>query len=1795
MPLDFNKIKELNKIKPVETKPTTGLDFDAIRQKNLPTAIPTEPGFEQRADYTQYAQAFMEPVGITKQQEPTVTTDIGKVVLQGPTSILADPSKARIVTPTQQKLGQFAIGVRQALPMLTQQAPREELIRQRTEEMKLGAQEGFTPYQAGRIAGSIPKYAVGYAALGPAVEAAAAPVVSKLPSIAQPFVTEMAKDITIGAPLALTEELAEGKTGKDLVQSMTLNTAIDAVANIVFLGAGKIISGLRKQDVVEAVSKNIQSDEPVKDIGQRVLDELEATYKETLPKFGTPYYQAADLTRPTEESLERISRGLTEQRFQELVKQQPMVSDVQLDPSGFAFEPKPLAQDIRALEPEYEGMLPTLTKKTTAPMAPSPFPRIAEGVLPEIRKVEVGEVTLPKVNVTQQRKSLMDSLEETIGVSKYADKKGLNESVDSLINNAVETGRISPVEAEKLFNKIVESGVVEDTGFYEAYKPLKDEIKNTRLYASDLLKADFPENEYNAFRKANIGNVKLTAEKNAMRVDSFYQELSGRHPELFPADITSPRDQLERIADIQKSIAKSETNLSQFIRSDAEFEQFARDEFYKKLRSMESEINRSAELPTVKKVEAPSVKQAEKLVYKAETGKPFRATMYKGIGERPGTVYTNVEYPVLGKVNYLAPTEQSAKKYGKEIVQQPVNLQNPFVINNDSEWRAITEEAGWEFPNIALGDKEEVVRQINDLQNLIKSKGYDGVVVNVPEWESKGKTMQRMFGHSQVVDFKVKPSVQKSVMADTPRMSMLQSFPESQREFINKLKGTPEQAIKITPTKVPAEGFYKRSDIVNNLSEALDIPIEKGRFRQKAYGIFKVRPEIIRVKNKKQLDTVLHEAGHYIDKKLNFSDIPNFADELYRIGLKQSGPDYSRDDIIKEGVAEFFADYGHTKDMARKSAPKLFEYIDGVMKQNPELDNLFEVTRQGIQNYRNLDPVGNVLSNVQMTPKRRSVPKAQELFNSFYDNWVDDLAPINRAIKNITGGEAIKDTENAYILHRLAKTSGVGKAEVAFEKGVVDAQGNIIGKGMNDILKPVADDFEEFIGYAVAKRAKELEQRGIQTGMDVGSVDKVLQKFEGNKVFNDALDELYGFQDTVLLELQKSGMITEEAFNSIKEMNKNYIPFYRVMENASGVGPSKGQPIKRIKGSEKDILNPINSIMKNTYAIYNIIDKNNANRALFDLSGKYEGFGKIFDKIPTPMRTTTFNLGDLEKQLRDLGVEGDIDQMVSIFRPDAFSNRDDIVKIFRDGKPEYYQIFDPDLAQTLAYSNANQRNLLTKILGAPARVLRAGATALNPDFVGRNIFRDTVMASVMSKYGFIPVVDSLAGISDVLGKTDLYQKALASGALNNSIVSLDRNYLSKDMRKMLAQDQAGRVKNIIKHPVDMIRALSELSEEATRMGQFKKATKKLGMSDEAITRAALETRDLLDFHRAGRMGRNVNQYIPFFNATIQGTDKVARAFKENPVGMTAKATAAITLPSIALYMMNKGNPEYENLSQYEKDMYWNIPTNMYSHLTGQEKEGPTTVYRIPKPFELGVMYGTTPERLLDYIHDDDPEAFDGLRRRYFEAFAPDVFPTIFKLPLELQANYSSFYDSPIVPESKQELEPAEQYGARTSESAKFLGRIFNQSPYKIDYAIRGLTGGTGPMAIGAAETGLSKLGVLDVPEKPAVSLPGKLPILRGLTVSEYAQPKQIEDFYERFNELTTQYNTARAKNRLEEMPVQDIQQYRIMSRISSRMSALNKEKTRIYQDMQMSGEQKRQALHDIEKQQLELISMTEGK
>lgn len=776
-----------------------------------------------------------------------------------------------------------------------------------------------------------------------------------------------------------------------------------------------------------------------------------------------------------------------------------------------------------------------------------------------------------------------------------------------------------------------------------------------------------------------------------------------------------------------------------------------------------------------------------------------------------------------------------------------------------------------------------------------------------------------------------------------------------------------------------------------------------------------------------------------------------------------------------------------------------------------------------------------VLSRISVNEKQKS----NYTLDDFYTQVKDDLFPLRRLTDALAEGKELPAAVDPYITARLTRGS-FGRADQMLEYGTFDyVTYKTTGKSFKAIMEPFKNDMDGVRAYAVAARAVELNRRGIETGVPLAEAKAVVQN--GGK-YAEVFKELQEFQNAQVKYLRDSGVISKDAFAVMLEANKDYVPFFRVMEDAPTGGPGKGMqvrdPIKGIRGSERTIIDPIESIIKNTYVYTALAERNAVGVKLVELA-ESSGLGKdLVKKIPQPAKPIEVTKAEVGKIVEQYGIKPEQAEAFTVFRRETLTPKDDQIVVFRDGKREVYEV-PREVAAAIKATDRESVPLLIKIVGAPARTLRAGAV-LAPDFMLRNVMRDQLSAFVLSKNGYVPVIDMVRGAMSMAKKDADFQNWLKSGGANSTLVAMDREFIQTQLFKLGAYKDAGlfdRAWNVVKTPVDMLRVTSELLENATRLGEFKKAVKYTEGGKADLLKAGFASREVtLDFGRMGANMRAANQIIAFLNAGMEGFDRTVRAAKDDPLAFTAKAAGMITLPSVLLWYVNHDDPRYREIPQWQKDLFWIVMTDKH-------------IYRIPKPFELGVMFGTVPERLLDSFFTDNPDALRDFDKTMAQMFGLSVIPTAAIPMIDQFSNRSMFTGNAIIPADKERLLGEYQYNDYTSELAKALGALFGRfpgmtekslddssnfaggmaraltSPVLIENYIRGWTGGLGMYALQIADKGLREAGVLPDPAKPATSL-ADIPVVKAFVVRyPSATAASIQLFYDEYYEKKKIYDT----------------------------------------------------------------------
>lgn len=738
--------------------------------------------------------------------------------------------------------------------------------------------------------------------------------------------------------------------------------------------------------------------------------------------------------------------------------------------------------------------------------------------------------------------------------------------------------------------------------------------------------------------------------------------------------------------------------------------------------------------------------------------------------------------------------------------------------------------------------------------------------------------------------------------------------------------------------------------------------------------------------------------------------------------------------------------------------------------------------------------IANAFTN---TERKGVVDSAKDFFKehrkSLYQDWFDKNNPLKGfdALTKATGGLSVYDQVQSL----PATTAGMLKAltegtaqhvkmanqhlknvKMKYNVTLAMALEKIDKKQMDKAYpKYLAENgFDNWVNalgaYLGAERCLEMAQLARAEGKTYkfpkGLTEQECQEFvkKAPQQFKAAADIFYKVNDNVISIMEDAEVFSHDLAKTLRTKYRKYCPLLRdfsdtaaadsfiggLTEGGRGIG-NVSVPLKRIniEGSERGVLNPLETILKSYAVMLNRAERN---------------------KVAL-MAVENSRSADLHELIKEVpGTTAD--------------PKNCVFTVLINGKKKAYKTTQ-DLYGPIVGYNLPAANLAFGVARTAARMLRTGAT-MSPSFILRNVLRDTVFAGISSKNGFIPLVDTIRGAIALAKDPAMRAEFEAAGVTEYNFYSSQKSRI-KSLDAMAGETPASAWE-IMKAVFSRLEATSDFFESSTRMGEYMKARQK-GLSMEEAARAAREV--TLDFSRSGRIGEQVNQVVPFFNACLQGGDKMVRLFREDFVGTSLKVFKYIVLPSLLIMAMNWDEDWYKDLDPDIKNNYWCLGRNI----------------RIPKPQEAGVLFGSGIEALFQQAAEKDKDAVSNFLKAFISNVIPSVLPTLILPLIEWSANYSFFKGRPIVGNKYSRLPDELQYNDYTSELSKGIGSTFKISPMKFDNLVRGYTGTMGALLWSMAGEPFAK----------ANNLPAKhfseLPFVRDFNVTDANLSRPMNEFY----------------------------------------------------------------------------------
>ena len=1128
---------------------------------------------------------------------------------------------------------------------------------------------------------------------------------------------------------------------------------------------------------------------------------------------------------------------------------------------------------------------------------------------------------------------------------------------------------------------------------------------------------------------------------------------------------------------------------------------------------------------------------------------------------------TSTDYGAWGRGFYLSPVDAGIP-YGKVKYTLYANLKKPYILKREDK-------------NIGrIRDLIDTDRGKGFTEKL-ESEGYDGVIYyengNPDEIVVFDAKNIKSAGNRTVLDY----SGRTAEISETTNSGTFNPDNPDIRYSLDENGWKSEEAgegrlspRRIDPLAPVNEDRLSAAEIRRYFEKALNLPVRRQVHpaqRNHVGGTYNPKSEVVRTNSRygdNDLGVLSHEIGHYLHGMMfgdrispdadNFDWNPAVQKELADYITDKFGDKYAEPEKVGEGVAEFVRNWIMQPEAAAEKFPAFFTLFTRRLDKLPDLKRAMERGRELVAQSNSLPALEKVKNSIRKTGDKIDFRPLKERVKSwvfkFKTEMIDELAPLDAAADVLREFGASESDLN-FIKYAVNHKGGtLGKAEYALMERATNFQNKEVGPGLFPILRRVGEkNIPDFEAYLVARRTLELAKRGIKTGissMDALSVVKSLKdKFEKHA------RRLDRYQDRQLKLLVDSGILSKDAYKRIKAQNMLYVPLHRFYEKNMGGGRGKlsvidlANPLKRIKGSDLEIISPIESIIKNTFLFRDLAERNRVALSFVDACNKTQGGGRVADKFFKKYSAT--KLEDKEKVdvilesgiIEDLmggtmeNQEAYVRSLIKnnpfekiIFRPKNATNpQEGIFRVFRDGEVEYYQMDDKDLYDALRFADSEQmKNMMSgkiwQFITAPTRILRAGATT-TLEFGTKNFIRDMLTAGVYSKNGYVPVLSSAYGIFQVLTKGKWYREFLREGARYANFTAVDTNVIQNALRGAFKNDKttAAYWLNFVKNPVAALRAYSELMESATRVAEYRLARK----NDKSALDAANEAKSItLNFARNGKFGATLNRLIPFFNAGIQDTAKFFEEFVLNKDSAQLsrnwlKGFLRLSLPTIMLAYINSDDEEIKALPTWRKAVFWNfrIP-------------GVDGIWSIPKPIGLlGIVFCGVPEAIVSFILSKDKKLAKEYLNQFLGMANPFDVPVAVKTPYELWANKSFFTGGRIESMSDENILPSMRYGPNTSRTsilaADALSRMgVEVSPKKIDYTVRGYTAGLGTYALSGSDAILKWFSALDIPEPPDRGVAG-MPIVKSFAVNPYTQSRYVGYLMDEYDKCNQTIGSAR--------------------------------------------------------------------
>ena len=731
-------------------------------------------------------------------------------------------------------------------------------------------------------------------------------------------------------------------------------------------------------------------------------------------------------------------------------------------------------------------------------------------------------------------------------------------------------------------------------------------------------------------------------------------------------------------------------------------------------------------------------------------------------------------------------------------------------------------------------------------------------------------------------------------------------------------------------------------------------------------------------------------------------------------------------------------------------------------------------------------------------------PKSRSYFRAKAINRYNQLGVYDRIVAKTMGGIAFLADKSA---EAGALFSDLGAGVTASALGFGDRNGGIpvyrngvttvdrSVKGLVASLAPLAaygnpKVYQYYQFWAAVKRGTRLLEAGKERLITEG--DKALAA-ELEKKFPEFVQvqkDYTAFNNGVVKYMVDTGVLSQERGNEYMKY-ADYVPFYRQADGETTIGPNIFQaiagvkPPKKLKGSDAPLADFLETIVRNTQASIQAGMKNSAAQRAVNVASQVTDPGMGAERLNT-------------KQ-----------------------SGPDIINVLEKGEQVSYRTPDSLLVDAIGSLHMPDIPFLS-ILSAPSDVLRNLVTK-DPGFMMANLMRDSLSAWVTSGQKMTPIAGTVINFGKALaGKSPGMEAMMDAGIIGGYEFSANVESSGAKLATDLARKSG---KEGLAAPLRAVRWLWEglekgttASDAATRALVYERVMAETGNEAEALFRSL----EVMNFNRKGSSPviRVLTAAVPFFNARLQGLDLFYRASTgqmnmDNAKGIQKAffTRGAMMMGLSTLYwFLTHDDEEYKKQEQETRDNNWLFPS---------------AGIKIPTPFEVGVVFKTIPERILEYTFGNDTgkDFAKSMGSAMLGTFAFNPIPQTVKPIVEVATNFNFFTMRPIIGQGMEDVASKYQVGPGTSKAFEAFGTMTGLSPMKVEHLYKGYTGTMGMYLVDVVDSILNAAS-----NNPnATKRFEQLPVVKRFALDPEARGN-ITQYYELKNSVDT---TVRTMNLLE--------------------------------------------------------------